>query len=67
VVQVYFVQCGEPPRAGLLDALGIGSSMRAWWTAAIGKPPDAYALSSHAAQAVLDELDYRTLMARYGL
>lgn len=67
-VQVALIQCGEPLRPGLLDALGIGSRARAFWAAATGGgQPDIYSVTSHATQALLDELEYRTMMARYGM
>ena len=61
------IQCGEPLRPGLLDALGIGGRAQAFWAALSGRQPDIFSVTSHATQALLDEVEYRTMMARYGL
>jgi hypothetical protein len=49
--------CSEPLRATLADSLGLGGFAGA----------AAYQGSRNAAQALLDEMDERSLYARYGL
>ncbi|EIE25200.1 hypothetical protein COCSUDRAFT_40523 [Coccomyxa subellipsoidea C-169] len=63
---VHFVLCSEPLRAGLADALGLSSSMRGWGKM-LGQQSDIYSVTSSASQALLDEVQYRSMLARYGL
>ncbi len=58
--------CSEPLRAGLADALGLSSSMRGWGKM-LGQQSDIYSVTSSASQALLDEVQYRSMLARYGL
>ena len=58
--------CSEPVRGGLADALGL----RGNWGGFMGPPgrqPDIYSVTSSASQALLDEVQYRSMMAQYGL
>ncbi len=64
-MQTVFVQCGEPPRAGLLDAFGARAPLsfgQMGWSQG-----SAYHAATGAAQGFLDEVEYRSMMARYGL
>ncbi len=64
-MQTVFVQCGEPPRAGLLDAFGARAPLsfgQIGWSQG-----SAYHAATGAAQGFLDEVEYRSMMARYGL
>lgn len=62
--QVHFVLCSEPLRGGLVDALGLSSS---WGRLLRRSQPDIYSAASSASQALMDEVQYRSMMARYGL
>lgn len=62
-MQVRFVLCSEPLRGGLADALGLSGN----WGGFTGWQPDIYSVTSSASEALLDEVQYRSMMARYGL
>ncbi|CAL8461830.1 g1361 [Coccomyxa elongata] len=60
---VRFVHCSEPLRGGLADALGLSGN----WGGFMGRQPDIYSVTSSVSEALLDEVQYRSMMARYGL
>ena len=63
-VQTVFVQCGEPPRAGLLDAFGARAPLS--FGQLLQSEGCAYHAAASAAQGFLDEVEYRSMMARFG-
>lgn len=63
--QTVFVQCGEPPRAGLLDALG--ARVPVSFGQVLRSESSAYHAAASAVEGFLDEVEYRSMMARYGL
>ena len=64
-LQTVFVQCGEPPRAGLLDALGVRAPLSLGHM--LGSQGSVYHAATSATEGFLDEIEYRSMMARYGL
>ena len=64
-IQTVFVQCGEPQRAGLLDAIGARAPVSLGQMFEI--EGGAYHAATSATQGFLDEVEYRSMMARYGL
>jgi hypothetical protein len=66
VAQVHFVLCSEPLRRGLADVFGVRAGLSGLG-GLLGRQPDFYSVTSCASQALLDELQYRSMMARYGL
>lgn len=58
--------CSEPLRGGLADVLGMRGGVSGLGGLR-GQQADIYSATSSASQAVLDELQYRSMMARYGL
>lgn len=66
VAQVHFVLCSEPLRGGLADVFGMRAGLSGLG-GLLGRQPDIYSVTSCASQALLDEVQYRSMMARYGL
>ena len=66
-MQTVFVQCSESPRPGLLDALGARVSQITSAGQALGHHRSVYHAASSATQGFLDEVEYRSMMSRYGL
>jgi hypothetical protein len=64
-MQTLFVQCGEPTRPGLLEALGAQAPPVV--VQSLGSPGGLYHAATSATQGFLDEVEYRSMMARYGL
>ena len=64
-MQTIFMQCGEPPRPGLLDALGARAP--SLLAQSLGSQGALYHAATSATQGFLDEVEYRSMMARYGL
>lgn len=70
-MQTIFMQCGEPSRPGLLDArVAWAPSLLAHADAdaqSLGSQGGLYHAATSATQGFLDEVKYRSMMARYGL
>lgn len=63
---MHFVLCSEPLRGGLADVFGMRAGLSGLG-GLLGRQPDIYSVTSCASQALLDEVQYRSMMARYGL